>query len=219
MNRVGLTASYRNLTAQVGDFTPRLSTYSLNGTTLRGGLVEYTPRNLIFTLTAGQARRSVDARLGATIRRPAFNRNLFAARAGIGAEDDTHFHLIGTLARDVGVPETDAFTDAESISATTLSPSTRTALPAENLTLTPAFGLLLLDRRLFVEGQATASAFTRDTRAAKDGGGSLPDLPGLYTPRVGSRLDYAGLLQARYTLDAFPDVLSVLDQMVVRAFS
>ncbi|MFK7844367.1 MAG: hypothetical protein AB8G77_03625 [Rhodothermales bacterium] len=199
LNRVAATVNYRNWDATVGDFSPQLSKYGLNGATIRGAAVEYSPRSLFISLMAGRSRRAVDSGVGAIIRRPSYDRNLFAARVGIGAQTENHFHLEGLVAKD---------------KEGSLEASTSTQ-PAENVSLTPQFGLYLLDNNLVVKGELTASAFTRDIRAAKTSA-DTPDFLGLFTPRIGSHFDYASRFSARYTSSDFSEKLGeTLDQLTV----
>jgi hypothetical protein len=73
-----------------------------------------------------------------------------------------------------------------------------------------------LDENLVVQGEFSASAFTGDTRASRTSEGSTPSFFGLFTPRIGSRFDYAGSLSARYTLQDFPERMAeALDQLTV----
>ncbi|MDZ4701824.1 MAG: hypothetical protein SH809_19090 [Rhodothermales bacterium] len=200
MNRFALSASGERLQATVGDVSPVFSRFSLNGATIRGAYVDYRPAWWVASILAGRSQRAIDTGIGAAIRRPANNRSLLSARVGVGAESRHFFHLIGLIARD----------DPDSG-----DPSFRAA-PVENVSLTPTFGLHFLERRLSVSGELTASAFTQDTRAARATDDGAPGMLGFFTPRVGSRFDYAGLIETRYTHSAFADT-SVFDQITVLA--
>lgn len=200
LNRVAASVNYSQWQATLGDFSPVLNKYGLNGATLRGASVAYAPGNLHFTFMAGRSRRAVDTGVGALIRRPAFDRNLFSASVGAGPKNANHFRLQGMVARD---------------KLTSLSEETA-ALPAENVSFTPSFGLFLLENSLEIRGELTGSAFTRDIRAVETTGDLTPSFFGLFTPRVGSRFDYASDFSARYSVQDFSESVSeTLDQLTV----
>ncbi|MEM8485963.1 MAG: hypothetical protein AAF564_10465 [Bacteroidota bacterium] len=200
LNRVAASVAYNNWDATVGDFSPRLNKYGLNGATVRGASLSYAPGDLYFSFMAGRSRRAVDTGVGALIRRPAFDRNLFSASVGVGPKTANHFHLQGLIARD---------------KETSLSTETA-AQPAENVSFTPSFGLFLLENSLEIRGELTGSAFTRDVRAAETSGDLTPSFFGLFTPRVGSRFDYASDFSARYSIQDFSaSVSETLDQLTI----
>ena len=200
MNRFALSASGERLQATAGDVSPVFSRFSMNGATVRGAYIDYRPARFVASLLAGRSQRAIDTGIGAAIRRPAYDRSLFSARVGVGEETRDHVHLIGIVARDAPASG---------------DPSFRAA-PVENVSITPVFGVHLLERRLSVRGDLTASAFTQDTRAARADADAAPGMLGFFTPRVGSRFDYAGHIESRYTHTAFSDT-SVFDQITVLA--
>ncbi len=200
LNRVAASINYKNWDATVGDFSPQLNKYGLNGTTIRGAALNYSPGNLFFSFMAGRSRRSVDSGVGAILLRPSYDRNLYAAHAGIGAQNQNHFHIQGLLARDTQA---------------SLSTSSFTR-PTENISVTPQFGLFLVDNKLELRGELTASAFTRDTRVAKTSDDLTFDFFGLFTPRIGSRFDYASHISARFTEKNFSEKIGQkLNQVTV----
>ena len=200
LNQATLTASYNRWNGALGDIRPSFNKYGINGTTVRGAFVEYTPGPFVASFMAGRSRRAVNTGIGAAIRRPSFDRNVFAGRIGIGQKMQNYAHVSAIVARDrLGSLPTD------------------TAIrPAENVAFTPQFGLHLLDQALYIEGEVTASAFTRDTRAARANDDLTPSLFGLFTPRIGSRFDYASALSARYSVSEFPESFAKsLDRLTV----
>lgn len=201
-NRFSLSAAYKNWFGTVGFFNPNFNKYGLNGATIRGGNVQYRADNFHVGFLLGQSQRAVDTGIGAVIRRPTFQRNMFSAKAGIGSQNKNYFNLTGLLARD---------------KETSLSNSSFVT-PAENILITPAFGLDLLENRLSVKGELTASAFSGDTRTARNGASNSPNFFGLFTTRIGSQFDYATAFSANYThLDFSESVEPYLDQL--RVFS
>lgn len=196
-NRFAFSAAYKNWAGTLGFFSPAFNKFGLNGATIRGGHVRYTRDNIHLAFLLGQSQRAVDTGIGAVIRRPTFQRNMFSARAGIGSENKNYVHLSGLLARD---------------KASSLTNSTFVT-PAENALITPAFGLKLLENRLSINGEVTASAFSGDTRSARNASSDTPSFFGLFTPRVGSRFDFASAFTVRYThLDFSESVSPYLDQ-------
>ena len=199
-NRFALKASNSTWTGTVGFFSPSFNKYGIHGSTLRGGNVSYAPGKFQADFMIGQSQRAIDTGIGAVIRRPAFRRNVVAARVGMGRKDTNHFFVSGLMARD----------KSSSLESQLL------ATPAENVLVTPQFGLFLLENRLALEGELTASAFSGDTRASRTSGGITPSFLGLFTPRVGSRFDYASSFSARYThVDFSESIGSVLDRIQV----
>ncbi len=200
LNRVAASIAYSDWEATLGDFSPRQNKYGLNGATIRGAAIAYSPRNLYFSFMAGRSRRAIDTGVGALIRRPAFDRNIFSASVGVGPKTANHVHLQGLVARD----------KENSLSTAT------TAQPAENVSFTPSFGLFLLDKNLEIRGEITGSAFTQDVRAVETTGDLAPSFFGLFTPRVGSRFDYASDFSARYSIKEFSESVSeTLDQLTI----
>lgn len=189
MNRISFSWGWTWGRIEAGTVSPSYSQYSLNGATLRGGALQLTPGPFDMAFSAGRSQRAVSPSQSEGFRRAAFERWLYAARLGVGSEQHSHFHLIGTLARDRR-SSLDAPGDTR---------------PSENLTLTPDIGVSLFDGRVQLQTEATVSAFTRDTRTqALD-----LDAPGtdllttFYTPRVGSRVDYAGTSRLQVDLTTF----------------
>lgn len=202
MNHLGFETGWAWGRVAAGTISPTLSTYSLDGVSVQGGHVELTPGLFHFSVLAGRSQRAVTsegrdisdvdreaARSRHLLRGPAFSRWLYGTRIGVGEKEQTHFHLIGVLARDN--PES-------------LDDAGDALRPAESLSLTPDLGLALFDGRFTTEAQLTASLFTRDRRA--DTIDDLP-VPGMLTalspPRTSSRLGFAGKAEARVDLRAF----------------
>ena len=159
--------------------------------------MQFSPGPVHLAFLLGQSQRAVDTGIGAVIRRPTFQRNMFSAQAGIGKKDKNYFHLTGLVARD---------------NPSSLANATQVT-PAENVLLTPAFGLNLLQSRFTIKGEITASAFSGDTQTARMETSTSPTFLGLFTPRIGSQFDYASAITARYTHLDFSESLSpYLDQ-------
>ena len=182
-NRFALSATYKNWFGTVGFFNPNFNKYGLNGATIRGGHVRYNNSFIHMSFLLGQSQRAVDTGIGAVIRRPTFQRNIFSARVGVGSEHKNYFHFTGLLARD----------------KTSSLQNSSTVTPAENTLITPAFGLNLLENRLSIKGELTASAFSGDTQTVRNESSDSPTFLGFFTPRIGSQFDYATAFSAHYT--------------------
>jgi hypothetical protein len=81
-------------------------------------------------------------------------------------------------------------------------PDSLRSAPAENVTITPDLGLSLLNERLHFRATYTLAAYSADTRAEEADSG-VSRMLGFFTPRVGSRVDYATNVSARLSLHAF----------------
>ncbi len=213
LNRISFATAWGWGRVRAGTVSPTFSTYSLNGETLRGGLLEVSPGPVVATFAMGRAQRAVQPRPftsnvtpGATpldrrrayLRGAAYERWLYAARLGVGSKDGTHVHLIGLLGRDSpGSIASPAPGTPDSLRADSL------LQPAENLSVTPSFGLQLFEGALNVRAEATASAYTRDVRDERlDLSNSrVPSaLTRLFTPRTSSRFTVAGRASAELSL-------------------
>ncbi len=189
-NYAGLDLRYKWARLAGGQITPSLSKYSLGGTAVRGALVELTPGPLVLTALGGRTQRAVNG--VPDLREAVYAQWLYAGRIGVGREEGPHFHLIGLVARD----------DTSSVTAP------GDVRPAENFSLTPDVGLVLYAGRIRLRAQTTVSAFTLNTHTnALDLAGAglkLPDWAGLvFTPREGTRLDYAGDASLRLAFPSF----------------
>ncbi len=193
VNTLHFYATWRWLTIYAGDVNPKFSKYSLNGVTLRGGLIDLNPGYLIFSATAGRSRRPVDFRDEPGFRNPSFEQWLYGARIGVGKKDRTQFSLAGVYGYDVESSIT----------------NWGIALPAENVSLTPMFNISFLDGALLLESNVTVSFFSMDVTSNEIDIGDLPGagfLTSFFTPRSSSRVDYAGEVSARF--DAGPAKIS-----------
>ncbi len=186
MNRLAFSGEWRWVHMSLGHVSPSLAKYSLSGVTMRGGSLELTPGAFLATFAMGRSQRAVSTSSNVAFRGESYERWLYAGRIGMGRKSGTHFHLIGVLARE----------DIASID------DSGEVMPAENITLTPDFGFSLFGGRISLQAQVTASAFTHDTRTAVADIRGLPFSPGaVFTPRRGSRVNFAGEVLARLQLE------------------
>ena len=183
MNRFYFHGTWRWLTLSVGDVSPRFSKYSLGGVTVRGGMIDIDPGAISLSATAGRTRRAVEFSDKPGFREPSFEQWLYAARLGFGKQGGTQFALTGVYVHD-------AEASIENWGALT---------PAENLSITPEFNLSFFDGAFFLTSNMTVSLFTRDITTEELDVRDIPGaeyITGLFTPRSGSRVDYAGEITA-----------------------
>ena|GEM_PF-1975655 len=190
MNRLSFSGRWKWISLSAGRVSPSLTSYSLSGTSFDGAFLELTPGKWSLAFTGGRAQRAVGPSEEEGFRRAAYERWLYAGRVGYGQSGGTYFHLNVMYARD----DTSSLTNPGSVS------------PEENLNVTPDFGFALFDNRFEMNIHTTVSAYTRDSRAREV---SLDESPvpsgfeNVYTPRIGTRVDYAGEATARLNLDVF----------------
>lgn len=189
MSRLAFGTSWRWGSLALGDVSPSLSSYSLNGATVRGGFVELYPGIVQLSFAGGRAQRSVSPSVRSALLESPYERWLWAVRVGLGKPDRTHVHLIGLLGRDHPGPAADTL---------------GAPLAVENLTLTPTFGLVLFDEKVALFGEVSASAFTRDTRSEPldvSGSGVPSGATDVFQPRASTRVDFAAEGRLEIDLD------------------
>jgi len=187
MNRIGFSAARGWVAVAFGDVTPSFTRYSLQGVTVRGGMVELTPGAFTLSLVGGQSQRAVEADSAQVFRRPTFQQMLYGLRIGYGRRNRSRVYLNVVYGRD----------RAGSLKFP------GEVKPAENLTLTPEVGLSLLRGRFVLEGQFTATAFTRDHTQPLHEDEELPWYLRLVTPSLTTRYTYAGEGGLRLDLGLF----------------
>lgn len=191
MNRLSFNSSWRWLTVRAGDVAPRFSEYGLNGANIRGAYLRMSPGDFLLELTGGRSRRAIQPGVETGFRDPSFEQWAVAGKIGYGSTNRSYFHFSTFYAID----------DRTSLEQQNLDIS-----PRENLTLTPDFQVSLFDGRFTFGSEVTASVYTRDLNRSP-----IPldetDIPGfigsIYSPRVSSRVNYAGDLHASLSVDFF----------------
>ncbi|HYE58529.1 MAG TPA: hypothetical protein VD948_08490 [Rhodothermales bacterium] len=161
ISQLGLTGRWSWAEAGAGHVPYDWARYGLSGLTLLGGTVTLMPGQLMLGFGGGRAQVAASGLggLGAGQSVPvpgalggeAFERWVWAARFGLGKRENTHFHLVGVYGHD----------KAASL------PNPGTLSPAENVALSPSFGLAfpIGAGRLRLALEGTASLYTRDTNA------------------------------------------------------
>ena len=93
MNEVNFSAGWDWGSVSAGTVSPTFSRYSLSGTTVAGGLIELNPGNFRLQFTGGRAQRAVEPSTQQAFREPAFERWLWAGKAGFGERGGQHFQI------------------------------------------------------------------------------------------------------------------------------
>ncbi|MDB4906307.1 MAG: hypothetical protein JWO05_1091 [Gemmatimonadetes bacterium] len=164
VDQVGLNPTYKWATFHIGDFARDYSSYTLQGTRLRGFGVDLKPGIFQFSVQGGQAQRVV-AQGGDGA---AYKRSMFGASLGIGRDGGNHFALTMLKAKDdpnslsqhlVNIDTT--FTDTALIA----DPLRFATSPQENLVVGMETDLGFFQNILHFTGQVGASLFTRDLRS------------------------------------------------------
>ncbi len=188
INRLSFNTSWSWGTFAAGDVNPGYSRYGLRGINVRGGELSLNHGDFVFSMASGQNKRPNEFRPGETFNEPSFRRMVYAGKLGYGRENSSYFRLSGAYIRDQ--QSSIGFTDMVS--------------PAENVHITTEGGIDLLEGRLNLQGELTASALTPDMRNPEIGSGGSSLFPSfLISEREGSFVDFAGELQMRLTLEAF----------------
>jgi hypothetical protein len=171
-NRARLRVDRRTWTVAAGDQSLRMSEYGLNGTSVRGGLLQVRPGRWSATVVGGRSRRAVPVPLEAILGRPSFRQTLIAGHVKFEDSMGWILGVSGHVARD----ELDSISDSADLQ------------PMDNVVLTPEFGFRLLEGLFRFRGEASFSAFSEDTRAPRTGKSSFG---GLFVERTSSRLKTA----------------------------
>lgn len=188
VNRLAFQTSWASGQVEAGDVSPSLGPYTLQGTVLRGGAIEYRPASFLINVAAGRSQRAVRPSDDASARRPSFQQFTYAGRLGYGRQRDTHVHLTGVYVRDVV-----SSLAAEDLAVETQLGTTDALSPQANWSISPDVGLRILDGRVRMRTQVTASAITRNTLGPEDDNDDLPFYAAPFlTDRRGTRIDYAG---------------------------
>lgn len=197
LNRFSFQGGWRWLEVSAGDVSPSYNKYSLRGTRVRGGQLALTPGLFVLEASGGQVNRRITGledgeNFGR--RQQAYERWLYAARLGYGAERGSNFRLGVVYAWDEDQPLPE------------LANGLPAPLPQENLLLSPDFQISLFNRQFQIETINSVSVLSRDTRAqAIDLGeiGAPAFTESIFTPRSSTQINYATQVESRLSLNAF----------------
>ena len=190
INQVDFNPRWRWGEAHLGDFTGELSSLTLSGIRVRGGAVSILPGKLRFSLLSGRTTRSVET----TGSGRAYERSLTGVRLGYGREGSSTFDLIVIGARDrltsLTSPSVDTSTTDTLFGESEQNPLVVT--PQENLVVSTATNIMLLQKKLKWRTEIAGSAITRDRRSAELDHTGVPEfLNNLFMPRKSSAADFA----------------------------
>ena len=199
VNQVGLHPKWRWATFHLGDFSQPLTPYTVQGIRVRGAGMDLRPGIFRFSVQGGRTQRPVFAGSQGTV----FQRNMVAAKLGIGRESGSYFDLNVVKARDDITRRELALLIVDSTFIDTLPggafrPQIGTR-PQENLVAGAQGQLQLFRRRLSVKGELAAALVTNDlTAPVLDSGltGPASALGGLQDVRLSTSGDLAWNVEA-----------------------
>jgi len=180
VGQFGIDPRWRWVTLHLGDFSRNLSTYTVQGTRLRGAGIDLRPGILRFSLETGRAQRTVAAGGAGNL---AYQRSLTAALIGVGREDGSFLDVLVMRAKDDPASLQQAFTDTLLLDTLPVALRPRYDVrPQDNLVVGSQGQATLLGRRLVLKGEAAVAVMTHDvespaaTPTGVSGGGSLGSL-------------------------------------------
>lgn len=175
-NRLGFNPQWRFIRFRIGDFGGRLSDYTVNGISIRGGGVEIEPSWMRLFFYYGITQRAVDNPLAQNY---AYERKLIAGKLGFGNKQNIYL--------DINVMK--AVDDENSIQIT---PDSARINPMENLAASIDGQLALFKRRFRVNGEVAASVISLNKLAPKADSSEIPSWArDIFPVRLSTRLDFA----------------------------
>ena len=196
IGQLGLNPRIGWATFHLGDFTDNYSTYTVQGTQVRGAGVDLRPGLLRISVQGGQSQRTVSGGLGDL----AYKRNLFAASIGVGKEGASFVDVMVVKAKD------DASSLASPLADTllldTIPPALRPKVetrPEENLVVGTRGQLQLLANKVTVKAEAAGALTTGDQASPAVNPGSVSSgslLNDLIPLRLSTSGDFAYHVQA-----------------------
>lgn len=205
ISQLGLNPRYKWATFHLGDFSQSFSSYTLQGTRLRGAGVDLRPGILRLSLQGGQSQRTVSAGAGGL----AYKRHLLAASVGVGREGGAFIDFMLVKAKD------DVSSLAATLADTTLLDTIPVALrprvetrPQENLVVGAQGQIGLLGRRLLLKTEAAIALLAADLESPRANADSVSG-GGLLDPLIPLRLSTSGDVAYRLEADANLGMASV----------
>lgn len=193
MSQIGINPSWGWGKLHLGDFSNSLSEYTMGDVRIRGAGLELTPGPLRFAVQGGRVQRAVSARgEGAT-----FQRNLIAARLGVGEEGGSYLDLHVVKADDDLESVERELLLVDTTLADTIPEGLRPQLgtrPQENLVAGLAGELDLFGGGFSLTGEVAAALITRDKLGAEvevEGSGPASLLEGTQDVRLSTAGDFA----------------------------
>ena len=159
ISQFGLNPKYKWATFHVGDFSQNYTSYTLQGTRLRGGGIDLRPGILRFSVQGGRSQRLVAAGAGNLT----YKRDLYAGSIGVGRDGSSFVDVVFLRAKD------DVSSLAPALADTLLLDTIPVALrprietrPQENSVLGLRSRVSLLGNKLILTGEAAGALITRD---------------------------------------------------------
>lgn len=190
-NRYGMSPYYKWAKFHLGYRSIRFNPYTMAGVQFLGGGVELEPKGFRFAAFYGRFSKPVaQDTLAAIAPRPAYERTGYGVKVGVGNRR-SYFDVMAFRAAD----------DTSSI-PTVVGGRLENA-PKENVALGIS-SRLALGKRLTWQFDLGASAMNEDVRAPELIGSDVPEFTrGLFRPRLGSRLVFAGNTSLSYAYKIF----------------
>jgi hypothetical protein len=166
-------------TLGIGEVYPSYSKYILNGTKVRGLDLEYNPGLFYIALTGFKNLDAIDS--------VNFARNLYAGKIGIGAKDNSHFHISVMKAKD----------NVNSLDINDTLKVTSRMSPMENFIVGTDGAIKLLKDRVTVKGEFSGSVVTDDLRAPDLVSDDIPSIArDFISIKMGTHFDFIYNIQS-----------------------
>ncbi len=188
IGQLGLNPRIGWATFHLGDFTDNCSTYTVQGTQVRGAGVDLRPGLLRISVQGGQSQRTVSGGLGDL----AYKRNLFAASLGVGKEGGSFVDVMVVKAKDDASSLSSQL--ADTLLLDTIPPALRPKVetrPEENLVVGTRGQLQLLARQVTIKAEAAGALTTGDQSSPAVNPGSVSS-GGLLNDLIPLRLSTSG---------------------------
>ncbi|SKC50887.1 hypothetical protein SAMN05660236_1100 [Ohtaekwangia koreensis] len=192
-NQYSLHPTYKWITAHAGYTSMTFSPYTVNGHIFLGGGIDLAPEGKFkFSALYGRFLKAVEPNSDTTLQNvatPAFKRMGYGFKASYG--DGSNFVDVIT------------FHAQDEVNSIQFVPEDQGILPEENLVMSIAAGKSLFEHFL-VKAEISASALSRDTRAAEaDQDHPLAKAKFIYTPRISSSYYKAFKTSLNYQQDGY----------------
>lgn len=163
IGQIGLNPSWKWVTLHIGDFANDYTKYTVQGSRVRGGGVDLTPGDFLFSVQGGRVLRSAAPAGGTT-----YARNMVAARIGYGDKGGSNIRLSVVGGRDSFDEAAQGVPSPDTLLLDTVPQDLRPQMeqePREGVTASMDGRLVLFDQLVTVAGEVAASMINRDRRS------------------------------------------------------
>ena len=190
-NRYGMSPYYKWAKFHLGYRSIRFNPYTMAGVQFLGGGVELEPKGFRFAAFYGRFNKPVaQDTLAAIAPRPAYERYGYGVKIGVGSRRN-YFDLMFFRAED------------DTTSIPTVTGGGLANAPKQNVAL-GASSRLMLGKRITWQFDLGASAMNEDLRAPAMTGTDVPaSVQGIFNPRLGAKLLFAGNTSLTYAYKVF----------------